>query len=742
MTRNAAARHVGEALVDLGDYRAVVQEELVSRRGVETVRSEIRRLIDPQSAIDTLHWGRNYLYTANWDDRVVVVKQFRNQSLKARLRRRMRGTKAMRSYRVAEAFLAHGLRTPEPLAAVDSASLKGPAFYICRYLPDVLESRYLLRAMNAGREHDEFPDLDPRTFLVSLARLVRRLHEAGVWFRDMTSGNVLIDRQEQGGEAEPLALYLVDLNRARLGRSPSALERAQDLGRMPILRPEHQQIYLDAYWQGRVTRLRNMTYTLQHRGFLWKNRSKARARGFLRRVGDLVLPRRSPHAHIPEVSTSASRRDRIVWDRLSDQPHQHAGRWQKFLIRVEDAPSHLHGLGLSTLAMAPAARRFLELRRRLPLGNPAWPGIGVGVGPPFGDPIAIARALAALEVSRVLVRVHPWEDLDPAAHDLVSRLVDQKIEVVLALPQNRDLVRDPKRWQSAVGEIAHKVAKEVGQYQIGQAVNRSKWGLWKTADYLDLFVRAGAAVREARPDAELLGPAVIDFEPHATAALLNWDGDGLEFDIVSSLLYVDRRGAPESRQLGLDAVGKALWIKALAETSSNCPSGRSWITEVNWPLWEGPHSPAGRDVSVDEETQARYLSRYALSILGQGVAEQVFWWQLVARGYGLLDPRAEWARQRPAYQALGWLNRRLRDAWSLGQESKNGVRAAHFRVASGRTLWAVWATDGDRHRFDLPAAPTEIHDHLGRAASERTEGSTLAVDGGPLFAELPAGAEG
>src|SRR6185295_3680702 len=67
----------------------------------------------------------------------------------------------------------------------------------------------------------------------------------------------------------------------------------------------------------------------------------------------------------------------------------------------------------------------------------------------------------------------------------------------------------------------------------------------------------------------------------------------LRFDAVGSLLYVDRRGAPENRQLGLDATGKLRLLRAIAETAKNA-RGRSWIAEVNWPLREGPTSPAGR----------------------------------------------------------------------------------------------------------------------------------------------------
>ena len=48
-----------------------------------------------------------------------------------------------------------------------------------------------------------------------------------------------------------------------------------------------------------------------------------------------------------------------------------------------------------------------------------------------------------------------------------------------------------------------------------------------------------------------------------------------------------------AKPLGLSAVDKVAMLRAIAETGRNC-SARSWITEVNWPLWEGPHSPAGK----------------------------------------------------------------------------------------------------------------------------------------------------
>ena len=225
----------------------------------------------------------------------------------------------------------------------------------------------------------------------------------------------------------------------------------------------------------------------------------------------------------------------------------------------------------------------------------------------------------------------------------------------------------------------------------------------------------GGPSRSGVPDVLLLGGSVIDFEPHATATLLNLDRADFQFDALASLLYVDRRGAPESRQLGLDAIGKAALLKALADTSRNCPSGRQWITEVNWPLREGPHSPAGRDVAVDEDLHADYLLRYLVPMLASGLAERVFWWQLLAKGYGLIDPTSAAPDETtpdttPAEcgprldDGTGW---RRRPAWfalrRLMVEIPRGARVTNiaFRMSESAAHFIATAGAADPHRvFD------------------------------------------
>jgi len=678
--------------------------EVAAVRRPADLRAAVERLVDPGASLRTLHWGRNVIYLTHWPGPdgplPVAVKQFHNHGARRRLRRALRGSKAAKSWRVARAMRAAGLRTPEPVALVESDRPDGPSYYASRHLDGVLEARYLLRAANAGTVGRDFPDADLPAFLTALGTTLRRLHDAGFWHRDVSAGNVLI-RWREGGE--PPELYLLDLNRTRVGRPPTASERTRDLARMTIHRPEDQGRFLAAYWgggtpdRGAATPLRRGLYRLHHGGFLARNAAKKavreRTRGLVRAARDLVLPR-GAHGHIPPPAEGARTRERVVWDHLSDQPHLHAGKLAKLGSRLGDLPAHAGMAAAAGRALPRTLRRYRELRRRrysrpVPLG-----GIGVALRPRPEDPEGLLRAVDELGVRHALVRLHPWADDHDAEEELARELAARGVELAFALPQSRELVRDPARWRAAVEELAERFTPFGRHFQVGQAPNRSKWGVWSPAEWIEL-AGAAAEVLRRRPEVEVLGPAVIDFEPHATLGLVNHPG-APRFDALASLLYVDRRGAPENRQAGFDTADKVTLLAAIAETAERCGS-RSWITEVNWPLREGPHAPAGQMVAVDEETQADYLVRYFVLALAAGHAERVYWWQLAARGYGLLDPEADGGlRRRPAFRALASLLRELAGATSLGPLAglPPEARAFRFRRPSGGETVVAWSLAG------------------------------------------------
>ncbi|MCP4898623.1 MAG: hypothetical protein GY906_16745 [bacterium] len=676
------------------------------------IDSAVEKVIDPGEASQTIHWGRNYLYSTTWESSSgpldVIVKQFRNQGLRRRLDRRFRGSKAERSWHASHAILAAGLRTPQPVALIESRCADGPSFFVCERLPASDEVRHFFRRRNGDTEAGEFPDVAPEEVLEALGSLARDLHDQGIWYRDLSMGNILAEQQEEDGE---LLFHLVDTNRARIVPHLSLWRRCRDISRLPVLRREDREIFLKSYWSEVPSRfsLRWMLFVGSMESYLFKHAVKNRLRRRKRVRGGKHGG--AHHPHIPAAEDGASSRDKMVWDRLSDQPHQHAGRMEKLAIRAADLPSHLYDLALLASAFPSAWKRFRQLQEERRSWRAALDGIGLCVRPFVQDPDSQLAAIEDLGVRKLLLRLHPWEQDHTNELRFAQELSDRGCELVFALPQNRALVRDRSRWRAAVTEISELFTPYGSCFQVGQAPNRSKWGTWTRKEYIELYAEAAEILRN-RPGVEVIGPAVIDFEPHATLALVNRRYPGLRFDVVSSLLYVDRRGAPENKQVGFDTADKALFLSAIAETGAS-GSDRSWVTEVNWPLWEGPHSPAGKTVSVTEDAQANYLPRYYLLSLCSGGIERVYWWRLVARGYGLISAGNDGKlRRRASFSALQTLIQQTAGAVCVGSVTQcDSVWKCHLD-RRGDEIIAAWTCDG-RQEFELPREAIEIVERDG-----------------------------
>lgn len=699
------------------------------------LEAAVAQAVDQGRAAETLHWGRNYLYGMELETLsggvAVAVKQFRNQGLRARLERRWKGSKALRSWRVACALRRAGIPTPEPLLWIESRRPDGPSFFVTRRLRGFVEARYYFRALEANRELQEFPEIDPESLVAELGRAIRRLHAAGIWHRDLSVGNLLI--QPAAGEGPRYTVFFIDLNRARLNRWLTIGRRTRDLSRLRVFRRSHQDLLLRSYWGEASAAMawKGGLYRFFFQGFLLRIRAKTALRAPLRSLRDRLAPRHA-YTHIPAPPDDAPTRELAVWDGLSDQPHQHATRLQRLAIRVSDAPLHARELHAGIMALPRAWRRYRQLREHLYAEPHGWQGMGVAVRPWPENPAAVLRSLEKLGTRRVLLRLHPWQRDHDLEEELAGELARRGFELAFTLPQSRELVKDRARWQEAVVELQARFGHLGRHFQIGQAINRSKWGVWNHSEYLELAAAAAEILRQD-PAVELLGPAVIDYELHRTAAILNIPRPGVFFDILASLLYVDRRGAPENRQLGFDTVDKVIQLKALAETSPAC-GGRSWITEFNWPLWEGPHSPAGRRVAVDEETQADYLVRYYLLALGTGMVERVYWWQLLARGYGLChDDGAGDVRLRPSFYAYANLCRLLEGSVCLGPiEAQAPCHLQHFRRPDGEEIVVAWSADGSRSTAELPRPSRQAMGRGGELLNVPAN-RNIEIDGSPRY---------
>ncbi|MHC5067240.1 MAG: hypothetical protein ACYTF0_01495, partial [Planctomycetota bacterium] len=278
---------------------------------------------------------------------------------------------------------------------------------------------------------------------------------------------------------------------------------------------------------------------------------------------------------------------------------------------------------------------------------------GVAISPREDDPDGARQRelVAELGVGTVQVRIPVWQrDRFDQLFAFIAACAPLPVQVVVC--QDRMSVCDHGQWRADVRAIYAGLPANVRWLQIGNAVNRLKWGCAHIGEYLDLLEIAQQEHRRAGRPLQLLGSSVIDFEPAMTARSLFHVRD-VQLDGTAALLYVDRRGAPGNTQYGVFDSARKIRTVAAAAALSPRSANRLWLTEVNWPLrGQGAWAPTSQHEAVDEDAAGRFLAEYYQIAWASQLVERVVAWQLVARGYGLVDPADGAWRPRPAFSAL------------------------------------------------------------------------------------------
>lgn len=384
------------------------------------------------------------------------------------------------------------------------------------------------------------------------------------------------------------------------------------------------------------------------------------------------------------------------WNPYADQPHNVALREERLRHHLKYAGSYVSLAASNILKALPVLslyRRYRKTMYKQPVQFKS--PFALSVSPSRGRDEEVVGLLKETGIRKSLVRVASWErQRFDEFEKFFALLSGQGMELLVALLQQRDDVLNPSRWQRFLEDAFSRFRKFSSLFEVGHAWNRTKWGVWDYREYLKLARPAATLARKY--EVELVGPAVIDFEFHLYPPVLK----AIPFAKVSSLLYVDRTGAPENRQSGWDTSGKVALLKAVIDGS--CAGERElWITEVNWPLkGTGKYSPAAGKPNVTEKEQADYLVRYFIVCLASGLVERIYWWQLVAPGYGLVDSRGKEWRKRPSFHALKTMVRHLEG--STFTEKIPHAQAMLFLFEKEKETFAVCWTKGNPCEYVFP----------------------------------------
>jgi len=377
------------------------------------------------------------------------------------------------------------------------------------------------------------------------------------------------------------------------------------------------------------------------------------------------------------------------WNVYADQPHNVALRKERLRYHLKHTGSYIGLFASNIRRAAPVLSLYREYWKKMykkpvRIESP----FALSVSPSEERAEEVLELLKETGIRKSLIRIPSWEgDKLGVFEKFFELLFEHRIELTVALLQQRDDVLNPSRWEHFLEDVFSRFRRTSSFFEVGHAWNRTKWGVWSYREYLKLALPAVSLAEKYH--VKLVGPAVIDFEFHLYPTVL----DAIPYDKVSSLLYVDRMGAPENSQYGWDTSRKVALLKAVVDGAS----GRErdlWITEVNWPLkGTGKYSPASGKPNVSEEEQANYLVRYFTLCLASGFVERIYWWQLVAPGYGLIDSRKKEWRKRPSFYAMKNMVALLEGGTFMGKIPH--PEAMIFSFCKGKENFAIcWSKGG------------------------------------------------
>ena len=281
--------------------------------------------------------------------------------------------------------------------------------------------------------------------------------------------------------------------------------------------------------------------------------------------------------------------------------------------------------------------------------------------------------LKDLGIKYILIRFPMWE-MDKL--DEYKRYIEEfsEFSIMINLMQSRKHIENKELLKKDIKKIFDTFTS-ITSYQVGTTINRKKWQFYSVDEYLKFFETIKSVRDKSYHDIKLIGSSVIDFEYHfSIRSLFNFYS--IFYDRFSALLYVDRRGSPFSTQAGFDLYKK---IKLLFDIVNLSPKTNKtiYITETNWPIsGTAPYAPTSEKECVSLEEYAEFMVSYYLIAIASRRVTRVYWHQLNAKGYGLIDNTTN--TFYPAFEAYKYMVQTLKNKKLLDFDIKDRIKYFRF----------------------------------------------------------------
>ncbi|WP_294961858.1 glycosyl hydrolase [Sulfurimonas sp.] len=408
----------------------------------------------------------------------------------------------------------------------------------------------------------------------------------------------------------------------------------------------------------------------------------------------------------------------FIWDKYSDQPAQLKDKQYKKQMRKKELFSLIKTFctALIILPISIIAMPFIKRKR---INSETFFSMGVDYQ---REPELTIELLEELNIKKILLRIKLWEleTLDELKNFLIK---NKHRKVILKILQDREHIEDLELFKKDLRAIFKTLDGLVDIYEIGSTINRAKWGFFSVNEY-NKFYKTAYDLKEIEfQNNKLIGSGVIDFEYHFTAHTL-FNFFKYKYDGIASLLYVDRRGAPENTQMGFSLSDKIAYLSTMIWISPKTKQ-ELYITETNWPITgTAPYAPTSEHECISEKLYSDFMLRYHFLAFASQQVDSVSWHQLIAPGYGLIDNRKK-ITKRLGFQTYKFMLKTLQNAQFLRLDIKRNYYILQCLV-NNKLLQIHWT---------LQPSTLKNEDFFEVYSSDGTliKDETLKIDSSPIY---------